>query len=187
MKRAGLHSLARSVFLVVALMAPASRALAAPDPAVVAVGDTLPPLRGRNLAGHGVTFPDATRGSVTLLALGFTYGSRHAVDAWVDSFRVDVAGRPRTHAFRVPMLGGLGRVARGFIDGGMRRGTPRREHPFVVTVTDDVGTWKKRLGDPGGDVAHVLLLDRRGRVAFRFTGEFAPAGRESLAALARRL
>lgn len=162
-------------------------ALAASAPAVLAVGDTLPPLQGRNLAGHGVTFPEATRGSVTLLALGFTYGSRHAVDAWVDSFRVDVAGRTRTHAFRVPMLGGLGRVARGFIDGGMRRGTPRREHPFVVTVTDDVGTWKKRLADPGGDVAHVLLLDRRGRVAFRFTGEFSPAGRESLAALALRL
>lgn len=155
--------------------------------AILAPGDLFPPLRGRDLTGHGVTFPDATRGSISLLALGFTYESRHAVDAWVDRHRADFAGERRVRSYRVPMIGGLGKVARSFIDGGMRKGTPRELHGFVVTVYDDVSTWKRRLGHPGGDGAELILLDRKGRVAYRHAGMFDAAGADSLGAATRRL
>lgn len=154
---------------------------------VVAVGDPLPSLRGRDLTGHGVTFPIATRGSVTLLALGFTYDSRFPVEAYVDSFRVAFAGEPRARAYSVPMIGGLGKLARTFIDGGMRRNSPRELHPYTVTVYDDVSKWKERLDHPGGDVAELILLDRRGRVAARHTGAYDRAASDSISARARRL
>jgi hypothetical protein len=155
--------------------------------AVLAPGDLLPPLRGRDLTGHGVTFPVATRGSIALLALGFTYDSRFAVDAWADRHRADFAGERRVRTYRVPMIGGLGKVARGFIDGGMRKNTPRELHGFTVTVYDDVGDWKRRLAERGGDVAHLLLLDRAGRVAFRHSGAFDAVAADSLTAATRRL
>lgn len=155
--------------------------------AILAPGTLLPALRGRDLTGHGVTFPNATRGSISLLVLGFTYESRHAVDAWVDRHRADFAGERRVRSYRVPMIGGLGKVARGFIDGGMRKGTPRELHGRVVTVYDDVSTWKKRLAYPGGDAAELILLDRQGRVAYRYAGMFDKASADSLASATRRL
>jgi hypothetical protein len=48
-------------------------------------GDALPPLVGRDLAGRRVALPAAAAGHPTLLLLGFSYASRHAVDAFAPS------------------------------------------------------------------------------------------------------
>ncbi len=155
--------------------------------AVLVVGDTLPTLRGRDLTGHGVRLPDATRGRVTLLALGFTYDSRFPVEAWTSRFRADFGGETGANFYEVPMIGGLGKVARGFIDGGMRKGTAKELHGNVVTVYDDISAWKKRLGDRGESVAHVILLDAGGRVVDRHDGPFDEAAYTRIAAAARNL
>ncbi len=155
--------------------------------AVLAVGDSLPTLRGRDLTGHGVRLPDATRGKVTLLALGFTYDSRIPVEAWTNRFRADFASDRRVNFYEVPMIGGLGKLGRGFIDGGMRKATPKDLQGNVVTVYDDVSAWKKRLGYRGGDPAHILLLDARGRVVARHDGPFDEPAYARIAAVTRGL
>jgi hypothetical protein len=155
--------------------------------AVLAVGDTLPTLRGRDLTGHGVRLPDATRGRITLLSMGFTYESRFPVEAWTNRFRADFGAERRVNFYEVPMIGGMGKLARGFIDGGMRKSTPKDLQDNVVTVYDDVSTWKKRLADPGGDVAHVVLLDAKGQVVARHTGAFDEAAYKRLADTTREL
>lgn len=155
--------------------------------AVLAVGDALPTLRGRDLTGHGVRLPDATRGKVTLLALGFTYDSRFPVEAWTNRFRADFASDRRVNFYEVPMIGGLGKLGRGFIDGGMRKGTPKELHGNVVTVYDDVSDWKEHLGVRGGDAAHILLLDARGRVVARHDGPFDEVAYMRVAAATRGL
>ena len=123
--------------------------------AVLVVGDSLPTLRGRDLTGHGVRLPDANRGKVTLLALGFTYDSRFPVEAWTKRFRADFASDRRVNFYEVPMIGGLGKLARGFIDGGMRKETPKELQGNVVTVYDDVSDWKERLDV---HILHVTIL-----------------------------
>jgi hypothetical protein len=155
--------------------------------AVLAIGDLLPTLRGRDLTGHGVRLPDATRGKVTLVSMGFSYESRFPVEAWTNRFRADFGADRRVNYYEVPMIGGMGKLARGFIDGGMRKSTPKELQDNVVTVYDDVSEWKKRMGDPGGDVAHVLLLDAQGRVVERHTGMFDEAAYKRLAAATRGL
>ena len=55
-------------------------ATAAPAPAL-GPGDLMPPLRGQFLSGRKAVLPDAARGRVALVALGFTYDSRFAVEA----------------------------------------------------------------------------------------------------------
>jgi hypothetical protein len=155
--------------------------------AVLAVGDTLPALRGRDLTGHGVRLPDATRGRVTLLSMGFTYESRFPVEAWTNRFRADFGADRRVNFYEVPLIGGMGKLARGFIDGGMRKSTPKELQDNVVTVYDEVSDWKKRMADPGGDVAHVVLLDAKGRVVARHTGAFDEAAYQRVADATRRV
>jgi hypothetical protein len=113
-------------------------------------GQPLPPLQGEFLTGRKAVLPAAASGRVALVALGFTYDSRFAVEAWVNRFRKDFGANPRLTFFEVPMIAGLARLGKWFIDGGMRRGTPRQ----------------------APDAAYLILLDQRGIVRWRHSGSF---------------
>jgi hypothetical protein len=149
-------------------------------------GDRMPPLRGESLSGRKATLPDAARGRVALVALGFTYDSRFAVEAWVTRFRRDFGADSGATFFEVPVLGGMARVARPFIDGGMRRGTPKALHENVITIYGAAGEWKRRLGFREPDAAYLLLLDRGGRVVWSHGGPFREEDYALLAAEAHR-
>jgi len=68
------------------------------------------------------------------------------------------------------MLGQGARLARWFIDSGMRRGTPRDLHENVLTVYGSTGDWKQRLAVADDRLAYLVLLDREGRVRWTHTG-----------------
>jgi hypothetical protein len=153
----------------------------------IAIGDMLPALRGELLSGGKVTLPDSSLGSAALLMLGFTYDSRHDVEAWAERFRGDFAADTTVTFFEVPVIGGAGRIARPFIDRGMRRGTPRELHDHVITVYRNAGEWKRRVGFSEPDVAYLLLVDRAGRLIFNAHGPFDEVGYQALAGHVRRL
>jgi hypothetical protein len=165
--------------LIVALTA------VAPPPAL-GPGDLMPPLRGEFLSGRKAVLPDAARGRVALVALGFSYGSRFAVEAWIARFRRDFGADSALTFFEVPVLGGLARAARPFIDGGMRRGTPQALHENVITVYGGASEWKSRAGFHEPDDAYLLLLDRAGRIVWRHAGPFREADYALLAAAVKR-
>jgi len=97
-------------------------------------GERLPVLRGEFLTGREAVLPQAAYGRVALLLLGFTYESRYSVEAWAARFREQFHSDPRVTFYEVPMIGGLARLAKWFIDSGMRRGTPRGDYEHVITV-----------------------------------------------------
>jgi hypothetical protein len=90
-----------------------------------AAGDPLPALKGEFLSGRAAVLPEAASGRVALLLLSFSYHSRFAVEAWAKKFREQFGTEPRVTFYEVPMLGGMSRAARWFINGGMRR-APRK-------------------------------------------------------------
>ena len=145
---------------------------AAASPRPLVPGDLMPPLRGEFLSGRKAVLPDAAHGRVALVALGFSYDSRFAVEAWTARFRRDFDADRAATFFEVPVIGGMARVARPFIDGGMRRGTPPQLREHVITVYGGSAGWKSRLGFRGPDDAYIVLLDRAGRVAWRHAGPF---------------
>jgi hypothetical protein len=147
-------------------------------------GGELPKLRGELLSGRSIVLPDSARGSALLLLLGFTYESRHDVEAWAERFRRDFGADSALRCYEVPVIGGAARLARPFIDGGMRRGTPRALHERVITVYRDAGEWKQRVGFSERDVAYLLLVDGEGRVVWRAQGPF---GEERYGLLAGRV
>ncbi len=162
--------------LVVSMTASA----AAPVPEL-AIGDQLPVLRGEYLNGQRAALPKDSSGRVALLMLGFTYESRFAVEAWAKRFRQDFGKQPRVTFFEIPMIGGLARMGKWFIDSGMRRGTPKTDYGNVITVYGGTDAWKQRVGFKDPNAAYLILLDRNGRVAWRHAGGFAEDPYKTLA------
>ncbi|MCL5745705.1 MAG: hypothetical protein M1541_17570 [Acidobacteria bacterium] len=135
-------------------------------------GDPMPVLKGEFLTGRQAVLPEASSGKVALLALGFTYDSRFAIEAWVGSFRKEFGAKPQVTFYEVPMIGGMARLGKWFIDSGMRRGTPKADHENVITVYGGTDLWKRRLGFQGAGAAYLILLDRQGVVRWRHNGAF---------------
>ena len=70
------------------------------------------------------------------------------------------------------MIGGWGRLAKWWIDGGMRRGTPKEDYEHVITVYKDTNSWKQFVGFGDSDAAYLILLDRTSKVAWLYRGAF---------------
>ena len=145
---------------------------ASPAPEL-AIGDQLPLLQGEYLNGRRAILPKDSSGQVALLMLGFSYESRFAVEAWAKRFRQDFAKQPKVTFFEVPMIGGLARMGKWFIDSGMRRGTPKSDYGNVITVYGGTDAWKQKAGFKDPNAAYLILIDRNGKVVWRHAGGFA--------------
>jgi len=171
--------------LVLALLPLA--AYAAKPLAELGVGDTLPALRAEFLTGRTAALPEAAGGRIALLLLGFTYDSRFAVEAWAGKFREQFEADSRVTFYEIPMIGGLARLGKWFIDSGMRRGTPKADHEHVITVYGGTDAWKRRVGFRDPDAAYLILLDQGGRVAWRHAGGLDDAAFQELSSAVARL
>jgi hypothetical protein len=162
-------------------------ALAAEAAAEIKIGERLPEIRGEFLTRREVVLPQAAEGRVMLLLLGFTYESRFAVEAWAARFGAEFQSDPRVKFYEMPMIGGMARLAKWFIDRGMRRGTPEADYERVVTVYGRTDTWKQRVGFVDPDAAYLILLDHTGRVAWRHQGGFEDGAFQELSRKSREL
>jgi hypothetical protein len=151
------------------------------------VGEQLPALRGEYLSEHKAALPEDASGKVALVAMGFSYPSRLPVQEWGKRFRAEFGGNSQVTFYEVPMLGGMARMGRFFIDRGMRRGTAKEDYEHVITVYSSTEVWKRRMGVKAADSAYLVLLDRRGNVAWRHTGSVDDAAFRELTAEVRRL
>lgn len=150
-------------------------------------GTPMPPLQGEFLTGRKAVLPQAAGGRVTLLAMGFSYDSRFPVEAYVKQWRKRFGQDARTGFFEVPMIGGMARMGKWFIDSGMRRGTPREDHEKVITVYGGTADWKKRLNCNGPKAACLVLLDARGNIGWVKEGLYEDRIWEELRAQAEAL
>jgi hypothetical protein len=176
--------ISRGIFamLGVALMASAA------EPIVeLAVGDQLPALKGEFLSGRTALLPQAASGRMALLMLGFTYDSRFQVEAWAERFRQDFGTKPGVTFFEIPMIGGLARMGKWFIESGMRRSTPKTDYENVITVYGGTDAWKQRVAFDDPTAAYVILIDQRGRVAWRTAGSIDEEHYNALSSAVSRL
>ncbi len=135
-------------------------------------GTRLPELKGQFLTGKTAVLPEAASGRVALLAFGFTYDSRFAVEAWVKRFRGSYGQNPRVTFYEIPVIGGMAQLGKWFIDSGMRRGTPEADREHVITVYGGAGPWKERLGFKAPNAAYLVLVDRTGIIRWRYSCVF---------------
>jgi hypothetical protein len=153
----------------------------------LAAGETLPKLQGEFLTGRQAVLPQAAAGKVALLLLGFTYDSRFEVEAWAREFRREFEKNPNATFYEIPMIGGLARLGKWFIDSGMRRGTPEADREHVITVYRRTEEWKRRVGFKDPKAAYLLLLDSSGKIAWRCSAAFSEERYQALSQQVSRL
>jgi len=151
------------------------------------VGDQMPELKGEYLTGRKAVLPLASSGKVALLLFGFSYDSRFAVENWTKRFREEFGKNPQVTFYEIPMIGGMARMGKWFIDSGMRRGTPKADQENVITVYDGTEPWKQRLGVTDEKHAYLVLLDQKGNVAWRHAGPFEEPPYQALSGRVREL
>jgi len=148
------------------------------------VGERMPELTGQTLTGRTAVLPQASAGTVTLVAIGFTYKSRFPVEAWADWHRTAIDPAAVTF-FEVPMIGGMATLGRWFINRGMRSGTPVELHDQVITVYGGTSEWKQRLSysTRHEDDAYLIVLDTQGVVRWLHHGVFDQSRADELKGL----
>ncbi len=155
--------------------------------AIAVTDQPMPALKGGFLSGREAVLPSVAKGKVALVAMGFSRNSEYTVEAWIKVFRQDFGKDSRITFFEVPMIGGFGRLAKWFIDGSMRKATPKDDLEHVITVYSGTDPWKKGAHLRQPDDAYLLLLDRDGIIRWTHSGVFDAAVYQELAAKVKGL
>ena len=158
-------------------------------PKRLVIGDVFPRLESEFLTGRKAVLPDAAKGKVAFILMGFTYDSRFSVEKWAERFKADVKPGPDVTWFEIPVIGGMARMASWFIDSGMRKGTPKALHENVITVYGGVDRWKTVMGfsDQAPNDGYLAVLDREGRVQWLHHGNATDEAVAELKAVIVRL
>ena len=142
-----------------------------------------PTVTGSNLQRSKLTLPQDLEGGRNLVFVAFQQWQQTQVDTWIPFVRQLEDNYPGLRYYEVPTIRPLNRLARTFINEGMRAGIPdpvARER--TITLYLDKRAFREALQLPGEDDINVLLLDRQGRVLWRAEGAFTVEKGESLAA-----
>lgn len=147
-------------------------------------GGRFPTVVGANLEGSTVRLPDQLGGRLNLLLIAFRQAQQADVDSWMPYAEALEARRPDVRTYELPVLSTAYRLARPFIDGGMRAAIP---DPAVrqrtITLYLDKAAFRAALGVAGEDRIHVRLVDRSGTTHWRTDGAWDAASAAALDAV----
>ncbi len=122
-----------------------------------------PTVVGTSLAGTTVRLPDGLGAPFALLFIAFRQGQQADVDTWTPYAEALEARRPDVRTYELPVLASTYRVARPFIDGGMRAAiADPAVRARTITLYLDKVAFRRALGIRGEDQIHVRLIDRAG-------------------------
>ena len=180
------YAASRAVLALTVIFATVAVSAEKSPPVPMAVGDVFPRLEGDFLSGRKAVLPDAAKGKLALVLMGFTYESRFAVEAWAEHVRPAFAARDAATFFEVPVLGGMARMGKWFIDSGMRRGTPKELHENVITVWGGVDRWKALTGfsKRAEDDAYLTLIGQDGHILWLHHGPHSQEAFDAMMAAA---
>ena len=149
--------------------------------------ERFPTVVGTNLEGTTVRLPDQLEGRLNLLLVAFRQVQQADVDTWLPYADALEARRTDVRAYELPVLAAAYRLARPFIDGGMRAAIPdpavRRR---TITLYLDKAAFRAALGVPGEDRIHVRLVDPGGATYWRTEGPWDAAKGAALDAVLER-
>ncbi|MDE3105852.1 MAG: hypothetical protein KGK08_11820 [Acidobacteriota bacterium] len=135
-----------------------------------AAGDAtirIPQVHATSFAGQPVTLPEMLRGHAGVLVVGFSQGSRTAVEAWGRRLAADYRGAPDVSYYEMPMLAGVPHLLRNFVLGKIKGSVPQPSWPTFVPLLEDEAAWRAAAHYTGGDDAYVMLVDDQGVVRWQ--------------------
>ncbi len=124
----------------------------------------MPRIEGENLAGGKVILPDAAKGKVAMLILGFTKASKTPTGAWARKLNAEFANRPDFVLYQVPVLEDVPRLIRGMVISGIKKGVPENLRDHFVPIVSGEAELKKLVNYKEPDDAYLVMLDRSGQI-----------------------
>jgi len=135
----------------------------------LAPGVIMPNLEGESLAGKNVELPKEAAHHVAVIALGFSRSSQYVIEKWMKPFKQEFKNTSGVIAYTVPVIeGSMGRLAKPFITGGMRKGVSKEDQATFVVVFTSSNDWRQRMQVGDENLGYIVLIDQEGRVAWLY-------------------
>jgi hypothetical protein len=139
------------------------------------VGQDLPKIEGDSLAGQHIILPDAARGKVAVLILGFSKASKAPTSAWGEKIEAEFTGNSDFVLYQLPVLEDVPGFVRGLVISSMKKGVPENRLGHFVPVLHGEPALKKFVNYKEPDDAYLVLLDRNGKVVYQLHGTLSEA------------
>ena len=151
-------------------------------------GVTMPNLEGESLAGKNVELPRDAAHNVAVIALGFSRNSQYSIEKWMKPFKQDFKNTPGVVAYTVPVIeGSMGRLAKPFITGGMRKGVSKEDQGTFVVVFTSSNDWRQRMQLTADNLGYIVLIDQQGKVVWVYRQPYSDDAYNQLAKQVRLL
>lgn len=130
----------------------------------------IPPTQGTVLSGEMVIFPEALKGKVGVLVLGFSRASGDAVAEWGKKLFRDYNASTAVNYYELSILEAVPGILRGYVVKKIGETVPDVAKSHFLPVLDHEKEWKTAAGFKAPDDAYVLVVDGTGVVRARVQG-----------------
>lgn len=102
--------------------------------ALACFAEQMPHITGQTLAAKQIDFPSACAGSVCIIVIGFSHGSKSQVKAWTDRANTEFHNNRNIAVYSIDVLEDAPCLVRGMAVHGMKSGVPdgKRDHFAIV-------------------------------------------------------
>ena len=138
---------------------------------ILSSAQTLPVVHGTSVSGHSVTLPDQARGKVAVLVIGFSRNSAIPTGVWGQRLKAEFGRDPGVSIFRMPFLEEVPRLFRGMAIAGVKHAAGSEDRDTMVMVFESEAVFKHLAGYAKPDDAYIVVLDAKGAIQRRSTGD----------------
>lgn len=162
----------RPLFITLLLTFAALSSCTKSIPTPASVEGKFPAVEGRNLAGKDISLPMDLQGKPAVLLIGYEQKAQFDIDRWLLGL---LDGKVNAQILEVPTIEGWApRLARGFIDQGMKKGIPEEDWSMVVTVYEDAPKIIATIGRENPRNAQVVVLNHKGEITWFHNRGYSP-------------
>jgi hypothetical protein len=134
------------------------------------MAERIPEVHGTSLSNEAVNLPEALRGKVGVLVLGFSRGSRDAVAGWGRRLATEYGESPTVMYYQMPVLASVPGMLRGLIVRSMRSSVPGLAQARFVPIMDNEAAWRTLVHYGLPDDPYLLVVDGQGDVVWQTQG-----------------
>jgi len=144
-------------------------------------GPHFPTVSGYNLNREEFEFPRDFGGTLNLVIIPFKQEQQIIVNTWISTMQEIEAAVPGFIYYELPTIYEMPMLSRTFLNEGMRAGIPdETARQRTITLYLDKASFKNALDIQTEDDIYLLLVDQKGNILWRSTGEYTPEKAASL-------
>jgi hypothetical protein len=134
-----------------------------------------------DLKGEPHVFPADLAKDRAVVVVTFSKAASDQAIEWTRKLRENEKALAAS-IYQIAVLEDVPRFVRSFVISALKRALPKTLHDHFWVATSFSKEWQKQIGGASLDEAHVVLLEDRREITWRFHGVFSEAALRSLVA-----